>query len=104
MQKPLPVNPNGTTVMGMPVFYWSFPDVIPDSYILRIQEDFTERVVFVREFQVTNYFNDQELDLSTVSNPPEFISGFIYLWRIDSIGPEPESSGSESQWYTFIAN
>jgi hypothetical protein len=104
MQKPVLSRPNGTIVTGLPVFYWSFPNVIPDTYILRIREDFTNRVVFVREFQVTSYFAEQELDLSEVDEPPEFNSGFTYLWRIDSVGPEPLSSGSESQWQTFIAN
>ena len=104
MQKPFLSRPNGTITSGLPVFYWSFPNVIPDTYILRIKEDFTNRIVFVREFQVTEYDAEQELDLNDVNNPPEFTSGFTYLWRIDSVGPEPLASGSESQWLTFIAN
>ena len=99
----------------LPVFYWNFPDVIPDSYILRIQEEFTDRIVFVKEFQVTEYFSNQSFDLgdsTKIENPPQFVSGFMYRWRIDAVGPgilnpdDPDKnySGSESQWFTFIAN
>jgi hypothetical protein len=102
--KPVLSRPSGEIITGLPVFYWRFPGAIPDSYILRIREDFTNRLVFVREFQVEEYFENQELDLSSIAEPPEFISGFTYLWRIDSVGPEPLFSGSESQWRTFIAN
>ena len=111
LQKPILSRPNGETVIGLPVFYWDFPDVIPDSYILRIQEEFTNRVVFVREFQVKDYFHDQSLNLSEVENPPQFVSGFTYRWRIDSVGAgiDPDDrdknySGSESRWFSFIAN
>ena len=112
--KPELSRPNGEAVDELPVFYWNFPDVIPDSYILRIQEEFTDRV-FVKEFQVTEYFSNQSLDLgdpTIVENPPQFVSGFMYRWRIDAVGPgilnpdDPDKnySGSESQWFTFIAN
>jgi hypothetical protein len=115
LQKPILSRPNGEIIDGLPVFYWNFPDVIPDSYILRIQEEFTNRLVFVDEIQVDDYFNDQDLDLANdprIENPPQFISGFTYRWRIDSVGSgflDPDDrtinySGSESQWFTFIAN
>jgi len=113
MQKPILVRPKGETITGLPIFEWNFPDVIPDSYILRIMEEFTERIIFVREFQTEEYFSEQSLDLATKANPPEFISGFTYRWRIDSVGAgiirnddgsELNYSGSESEWSTFIAN
>ena len=52
------------------------------------------------------------LDLSEEEDPPQFVSGFTYRWRIDSVGAgilDPDDrdknySGSESQWFSFIAN
>ena len=86
-----------------PVFYWTFP-VILDSFILRIEEDLTERIHFVRKFQ-SNYDHEwQELDISQIENPPLFESNRSYRWRVDIIGTESESSGSESEWLTFSIN
>ena len=99
LSKPLTSNPNGE-ISGMPKFYWSFP-VVPDSFILRIEEDFTGRLHFIRKFR-SNYDNEyQELDLSQIENPPQFNSTLWYKWRIDIIGPEPQSSGAESDWLSF---
>jgi len=115
LHKPDLSRPNGETIIGLPVFFWKFyeEDPLPHIYILRIQEEFTNRVVFVREFQVNYDSHDQSLDLSEVENPPTFVSGFAYRWRIDSVGPgilDPDDpdrknySGSESLWFSFIAN
>jgi hypothetical protein len=112
LEKPELSRPNGDVVDGLPTFTWRFPDIIPENYILRIEEEFTNRVVFVREFKVTEYFSNQSLDLAKQDDPPQFVSGFTYRWRIDSVGagildPDDRSknySGSESQWLTFIAN
>lgn len=103
-RKPILSRPNGEQVSDLPVFDWSFPDLIPDKYILRIEEDITNRLVFVRKFQVTEYDSEQSLDLNQISDPPEFNTDFQYRWRIDSVGPDSLYSGSESQWFTFIAN
>ena len=101
-EKPETTGPSGSINVN-PVFYWTFP-VLPDSFILRIEEYFTERIYFIRKFQ-SNYDHDwQELDVSQIENPPIFPSNQQYRWRVDIIGPDSESSGSESGWLTFIIN
>ena len=55
-------------------------------------------------FQVIDYFNNQTLDLNDediVTGLPEFPPG-LYKWRIDSIGPDEDHSGSESNWAVFF--
>ena len=114
LHKPVLSQPNGETVDGLPVFTWTFTDEVPppDTYILRIEEVFTNRVVFIREFQIDYGAVIQSLDLSEEEDPPQFVSGFTYRWRIDSVGAgildpldrDKNYSGSESQWFSFIAN
>ena len=100
--------PNGETIFGLPVFYWSFPaTVTPDSFILRIEEEFYNTLYYVAIFQSNYDQPEQTLDLSDtskVSNPPVFNSGQSYRWRIDSIGPDAETSGAESAWLVFFIN
>jgi hypothetical protein len=105
LEKPEINRPNSETFTQneLPTFDWEFPGVIPDNYILRIEDDFTKQIVFVRRFQVENYFPAQSIILATVENPPIFTTG-IYRWRIDSIGPDDETSGSESLWLSFFVN
>ena len=103
IQKPETMRPNGEIVVGLPVLYWSFPGVVPNNYIVRMEEEFTNRVVFVRQFEVTEYFQDQNLDLATLADPPQLMPNFTYRWRLDSVGPAADSSGSESQWRIFTA-
>jgi hypothetical protein len=101
-EKPETTSPSGY-INGNPVFYWTFP-VILDSFILRIEEDFTERIHFIRKFQ-SNYDHQwQELDISQIENPPLFESNRSYRWRVDIVGTDSESSGSESKWLTFVIN
>ena len=104
MPKPVLSRPSGETITGLPVFVWSFPGVIPNNYILRIEEVITNKVVFVHEFQVSEFFNEQSLDLAKVNQPPEFNNGFTYRRRVDHVGTDAITSGSESMWSTFVAN
>ena len=72
-------------------------------YILRIEDGF-DQLRYVHVFQVTEYFNNQSLDLNdTIKVPalPDFQPG-LYKWRIDSIGPDEDHSGSESNWAVFF--
>lgn len=89
-------------VDGLPILSWNFVQ-IPDLYILRIENGF-DQLHYVHVFQVTEYFNNQVLDLNdTVKVPalPDFQPG-LYKWRIDSIGPDEDHSGSESNWAVFF--
>lgn len=104
MHKPVLVRPSGEVISGIPVFVWNFPGVIPNNYILRIEEVLRNKNIYTREFQVTEFFNDQSLDLAEVGDAPQFQSGFTYRWRIDHVGTDAMTSGSESNWFTFIAN
>jgi hypothetical protein len=92
-------------VSGIPTFFWTFITVLPDSFILRIEEDFPPyELHFVRKFQ-SNYDNfAQVLDLSAVPDPPEFGDDRSYKWRIDAIGIPDTSCGSESQYLQFRFN
>ena len=90
------------SISGIPEFHWSFPQDIPDRYILRIEEEFTKKLHFVRTFP-SEYIRDKILDLANVPNVPPFSSNVSYQWRIDCIGDsDPETSGSESEWKTFF--
>jgi hypothetical protein len=89
-------------VDGLPILSWRFVNV-PNFYILRIENDFNQ-LHYVHIFQVTEFFNDQTLDLNdtdVVPDLPDFSPG-IYKWRIDIIGPYEDYSGSESNWSVFI--
>jgi len=89
-------------VDGLPILFWHFVE-IPDLYILRI-ENFYDQLHYVHIFQVIDYFHDQTLDLNNeekVPDLPDFPPG-IYKWRIDSIGPDEDHSGAESNWKVFI--
>lgn len=89
-------------VDGLPILFWHFVE-IPDLYILRI-ENIYDQLHYVHIFQVTDYFHDQLLDLNNeekVPDLPDFPPG-IYKWRIDSIGPDEDHSGAESNWKVFI--
>jgi hypothetical protein len=105
LEKPQTFKPNGETITGLPVFYWSFPaTVTPDSFILRIEEEYTNYLFYIAKFQSNYDQPEQSLDLAQVPNPPGFNSGQSYRWRIDSIGPDAETSGSESAWLIFYIN
>ncbi len=91
-----------TNVDGLPILFWNFVE-IPDLYILRIENSF-DQVHFIGIYQ-SNYDNNyQTLDLNNeekVPDLPDFPAG-IYKWRIDSIGPDEDHSGAESNWKVFI--
>jgi len=87
-----------------PVFTWRFQNSIPDNYIIRIENQVTETLLWTKRFQIQDYIMDQTIDMTTVSNPPVYQSGNIYRWRIDAVGPDSLFSGSESNWKSFFVN
>lgn len=102
LEKPETTGPSGI-IDSIQSFNWFFP-VIPDTFILRIEEVFTKRIHFIRKFQ-SNYDQQwQELNFSQIEDPPIFNSTWTYRWRIDIIGTDSETSGSESEWLTFSIN
>jgi hypothetical protein len=102
LEKSQTYQPDGETISGLPVFDWSFPETVtPDSFILRIEEEYTNYLFYICKFQSDYNQPAQTLDLAQVSNPPSFDSGGAYRWRIDSIGPDSSNSGAESAWKIF---
>jgi hypothetical protein len=88
-----------------PILIWQFQGGnIPNYYIIRIEDQILESLIWTRRFQNENLERDKVKDLSTVTNPPVFQSGSIYRWRIDAVGPDSLYSGSESNWKTFFVN
>jgi hypothetical protein len=86
-------------VDGLPILFWSFVN-IPDLYILRIENNFYQ-VHYIGIFRsIYNPDYQQTLDLSSIPDLPAFIPGG-YKWRIDSIGPDEDHSGAESDWMFF---
>jgi hypothetical protein len=86
-------------VDGLPTLFWNFVE-IPDLYILRIENSFNQ-VHYIGIFHSIFDNTYQTLDLSSIPDLPVFIPG-VYKWRIDSIGPDEDHSGSESNWKVFI--
>jgi hypothetical protein len=88
-------------ISGMPVFTWNFIE-IPNQFILRIEEDFTNQLHFVRVLDVDDFSTHiQSFDLATIADVEPFVEGMTYKWRIDCIGPDGNASGSESDWLRF---
>jgi len=105
LEKPMTVQPNGQTFGEIPLFFWSFPPTAtPDSFILRIELEYLNLLVYAAKFQSNYDSPDQTLDLHQTADPPVFIPGNSYRWRIDSIGPDSSSSGAESAWKIFYFN
>jgi hypothetical protein len=108
LEKPQTFLPNGQSISGLPVFYWSFPaTVTPDSFILRIEDDLYHSLFYAAKFGSDYDQPEQTLDLSDttrIPDPPVFNSGQSYRWRIDSVGPDAETSGAESAWLIFFIN
>jgi hypothetical protein len=83
---------------SLPIISWDFID-LPDLYILRIENVFGQ-LHYAGVFH-SNYDNNSQIkDLNEINDLPAFTPG-DYLWRIDSVGPDEDSSGSESVWKTF---
>ncbi len=93
--------PDGQTFSAdsLPTITWDFVD-IPDLYVLRIENIFGQ-LHYVGIFQSNYDNNSQAKDLNKIPNLPAFSPG-DYLWRIDSVGPDEDNSGSESKWKTFL--
>lgn len=103
IDKPLLIRPYDATydpdVSGLPILEWRFDDMIRHEYIVRIENIF-EQVHYIGIFQ-SNYDNHLQItDLNEIEGFPPFIPG-DYRWRIDSVGPEADNSGAESDWYVF---
>jgi hypothetical protein len=84
------------------IFKWEFNgDVPPQEFILRIEENFTKKVVYSRIFWNENLLPGlYTFNLSEKEPDLAFPRG-NYRWRIDCIGEDAESSGSESGWLHF---
>jgi len=104
LNKPITENTQNINSNEQPVFTWRFQGSIPDNYIVRIENQITETLLWTKRFQIQDYLMDQTIDLSTISNPPIYQSGNIYRWRIDAVGPDSLYSGSESNWKTLFVN
>ena len=99
-------SPN-SDIQGLPIFFWSlaYVSVQPDSFILRIEQDFPPYDLhFARKFQSDYQYDPQVLNLSDVPDRPDFEIDRWYKWRIDLIGTNILSSGSESQYLRFRIN
>ncbi len=103
LDKPVTRFPDGDEmpVDSLPILKWEFVDIY-NLYILRIENSF-KQLQYVGVFQ-SNYDNNlQTLNLEDeekVPNFPELQPG-TYQWRIDLIGDDEDTSGSESDWKTF---
>lgn len=103
INKPELDRPDGETynvnVDGLPILYFKLGQET-HLYILRIENIFG-LLHYTGIFQ-RNYDNDNQVfDLSTISDLPQFLPG-TYKWRIDSIGPNADNSGSESAYKVFV--
>jgi len=102
LSKPETRLPNGIFEFrpdSLPTLSWDFVE-IPNLYIIRI-EDYFYHLLYAGIFQ-SNYDNtSQTKDLNEIPDLPVFVPG-DYQWRIDSIGPDEDNSGSESAWKTFL--
>jgi hypothetical protein len=105
-EKAVLYSPNQSqTISGDLIFNWEFAgDAPPQEFILRIEEDFTKKLVYAHIFWNENLSSDiYSLNLSEKEPDLSFPRG-TYRWRIDCIGEDAESSGSESEWLRFIIN
>ncbi len=90
------------TINEQPILSWYYQNTIPPNYyIIRIENLWTEKLIWTGQFQDQELDGDVEVDLSAVPNPPEYQSGTMYRWRIDAVGTDPLFGGSESKWKTF---
>jgi hypothetical protein len=88
-----------------PVVSWDFlTEPVPYYYIIRIEDELADTLVWARRFVNAELDRDPVKDLSNVLNPPKFHAGSTYRWRIDRVGPDSLYSGSESKWKTFFVN
>ena len=103
LSKPETRQPDGQTYESgldtLLIFTWDFVEV-PNFYILKIENSFGH-LHYIGVFQVTEFFESQTLELKSIHDFPQLIPG-TYKWRIDSVGPDEDNSGSESKWKTFL--
>jgi hypothetical protein len=103
MEKAVLVSPNQEAITGDIVFQWKFiGDAPPQYFILRIEEEFAQKLVYSNIFWNNNFIPGLDtLNLSEKEPDITFPIG-NYRWRIDCIGEDAETSGSESAWLRFI--
>jgi hypothetical protein len=92
---------------GILEFKWVFEETpLPNGYILRIEEDFSDVLVFVEWIEPLEDFDEQFRNhaLSREVLKQFVVSGLQYRWRIDSVQEDPLHVGAESNWGTFIIN
>ncbi len=88
-------------------FNWVFTsNPLPNGYILRIEEDFSDVLAYVEWVEPLSDFDQNyrthRLDAGILR--AHIISGVQYRWRIDCLEKDPIHYGSESNWGTFIIN
>ena len=102
VEKAILISPDQVVVSGDYVFRWSFIGTKPQYFILRIEEDFSQKLLFSNIFEINNFISGIDtLNLSETEPKLHFPEG-RYRWRIDCIGESAESSGSESEWSRFF--
>jgi hypothetical protein len=103
LEKAVLESPSQQAIEGDFVFKWIFSgDAPPQYYILRIEEEFTKKLAYSNIFWNNNFIPGLDtLNLSEKEPDLAFPKG-NYRWRIDCIGEDAETSGSESQWLRFI--
>ncbi len=101
LSKPITNTTPDITIYEQPILEWSYQYLIPNDYIIRIENSWTEELLWTKQFQTQDFVWDVVIDLSSLSSPPIYQSGTTYRWRIDAMGPDPLFSGSESEWKTF---
>lgn len=88
-------------------FNWVFEEMpLPNGYILRIEEDFTDLLVYTEWVEPMEDYDQSYRNhpLSGEDLQKFVISGIQYRWRIDCVEKDPVHFGSESNWGTFKIN
>jgi hypothetical protein len=103
LDKPVTRLPDGheMPVDSLPILKWDFVDIY-NLYILRIENSF-KQLQYVGVFQSNYDNNSQTLNLEDEEKVPNFpkLQAGTYQWRIDLVGDDEDTSGSESNWKTF---
>jgi hypothetical protein len=105
LDKAILISPDQGVIDSNFIFKWEFntehhPE--PQEYILRIEEAFTKKMIYSHVFWNENLLPGV-FTLNLSDKEPDFaIPEGNYRWRIDCIGEDAESSGSESEWLHFM--
>ena len=109
IQKANLTEPMGTTFTNPEVinFKWVFTsNPLPHVYILRIEDDFTDELVYIDWVEpIPNYDQIFRTHSLTADQLKRFaINGRPYRWRVDAWEKDPIHYGSESNWGSFTIN